>query len=79
MSFDDDRVELQGSDYARKLRDLKSGLVTGKLLVETAPNHWEFKLIPPLPGKGQYIERSPNGECRLYTNRGDGDGHYQKV
>ena len=51
MSIDEDRVELQGSDYERKLYDIKNGYVD-KFLVEVSPNTWEFHNTPPSAWKG---------------------------
>ena len=75
MSIEEDRAELQGSDYERKLYDIKNGYVD-KFLVEVSPSVWEFHNTRPPPGKGVYIERMPDGQCRRWNNHNEHDNTY---
>lgn len=78
MGMEEDRIELTGTDYERKLFDLKKGYVD-LFLVEVSSGRWEFSRARPVPGRGKFIERMPNGECRLWTNINDADTAYTLV
>lgn len=79
MGMREDSIELEGSDYERKLYDLKSGLTIKQFLVQDAAGRWSFAAVRPPVGEGAFIERMPNGECRLWSNREADETSYQRV
>jgi hypothetical protein len=78
MGIKDDHIELKGSDYERKLYDLKKGHVT-KFLVHVAPGKWEFHAHRPDPGQGAFIERTVDGTCCRWNNADDRDTSFHLV
>ena len=75
MGIEEDRIELTGSDYERKLYDLRKGYVS-QYLVRNATGRWDFQATRPQPGQGVYIERMPDGSCRKWNNRDEKDRTY---
>jgi hypothetical protein len=69
MGFEEDKIELTGSDYEIKLYDLKMGYAEFIFLINTNGDEWEFSKSRPEAGKGKYIERMPNGECKEHPNQ----------
>lgn len=78
MGIKEDGVYLKGSEYERKLYELKQGLIMMLFLVECDDGQWRFQNIRPKMGRA-YVERLPDGSCRKYSNRDDADTFYQLV
>lgn len=68
MATEHGHVALAGSDYQRKLHDLKHNQVQQRFLVEMAPGRGQFRAIRPIAGSGPYVERMKDGSCRQYRN-----------
>jgi len=77
MGIEEDKIELTGSDFERKLYDLKKGNVT-QFLVQKSEEEWVFQRIKPQPGT-KYIERMPDGSCRQWSNQNENDDNFQPV
>jgi len=77
MGIEEDRIELTGTEYEKKLYDLKKGFA-GPMLMRTPDNQWTYVSMRPPVGT-RYIERMPNGECRHWYNSGEDNDRFERV
>ena len=75
MGNEQDGHKLEGSEFDRKMHELKSGLAP-RFLVRSIGGRWELVRKAPSLGSGPYIERMPNRTIRQWNNRTEGDTSY---
>src|SRR5437868_5172152 len=75
MGNEHDGDKQDGSDFDRKMLELKSG-ITPRFLVRSTAGTWELLRKAPSLGSGPYVERMPNRTIRQWNNRTEGDTSY---
>jgi hypothetical protein len=77
MGFDGEGTKQEGTDFERKLCELKLDQ-NARFLVRSLEGEgsWEFAFQQPSLGSGAYVERMPNRTIRKWNNRSHGDTSY---